>query len=62
MLNDNHTTETDCHFDFEYEYNPHTHLSEFEECFRCVCYLLSYSRVARDLVSATLEPQYRVLV
>lgn len=30
MLNDNHTTETDCHFDFEY--NPHTHLSEFEEC------------------------------
>lgn len=27
-----------------------------------VCYLLSYSRVARDLVSATLEPQYRVLV
>lgn len=36
MLNDNHTIETDCHFDFEYEYNPHTHLSEFEECFRCV--------------------------
>lgn len=62
MLNDNHTTETDCHFDFEYEYNPHTHISLNLKSASGVCYLLSYSRVARDLVSATLEPQYRVLV